>query len=126
MPDNSGFFNWMIQKNDLGNTQINKFFNEEMIMYIFQNILCNEKKIDYTKITPIVLDCFILYFRNINIMKRLIVVENNDKFKVRSVKYLGRESIWMIFLKAKNLQVIESVCNLLSDLTLRLENGEIQ
>ena len=126
MPDNSGFFNWMIQKNDLGNTQINKFFNEEMIMYIFQNILCNEKKIDYTKITPIVLDCFILYFRNINIMKRLIVVENNDKFKVRSVKYLGRESIWMIFLKAKNLQVIETVCNLLSDLTLRLENGEIQ
>jgi len=35
MPDNSGFFNWMIQKNDLGNTQINKFFNEEMIIYIF-------------------------------------------------------------------------------------------
>jgi len=58
-------------------------------------------------------------------MKRLIVVENNDKFKVRSVKYLGRESIWMIFFKAKNLQVIETVCNLLSDLTLRLENGEI-
>ena len=102
-PDNSGFFNWMIQKNDLGNTQINKFFNEEMILHIFVNILCNEKKIDYTKITPIVLDCFILYFRNINIMKRLIVVENNDRFKVRSIKYLGRESIWMIFLKAKNL-----------------------
>ena len=115
----------MIQKNDLGNTQINKFFNDEMILYIFMNILCNEKKIDYTKITPIVLDCFILYFRNINIMKRLIVVENNDRFKVRSIKYLGRESIWMIFLKAKNLQVIETVCNLLSDLTLRLENGEI-
>ena len=93
----------MIQKNDLGNTQINKFFNEEMILHVFVNILSNEKKIDYTKITPIVLDCFILYFKNINIMKRLIVVENYDRFKVRSVKYMGWESNWMIFLKAKNL-----------------------
>lgn len=74
VPDNSGFLNWMIQKNDQGGIQINKFFNEDMILHIFANILCNEKKIDYAKITPIVLDCFILYFRNINIMKKNIVV----------------------------------------------------
>ena len=64
--DSSKFMSWLYKSTDSDKNPYNLILNKECIIYLFNNILCNPEKMNYSTMNEKAYECFELYFKYVN------------------------------------------------------------
>ena len=72
--DSSKFMSLLYKSTEYNKNPYNLILNEECILYLFNKILCNPKKMNYATMTEKSYECFELYFKYANDLAKNITL----------------------------------------------------
>ncbi|CAD8074991.1 unnamed protein product [Paramecium primaurelia] len=107
---------------DITSFRINQiYFDKDGESKFFTQILCNPERNDYENYTIEDFELFQVFFKSFNQTRQMLKYYGNSmRFIVNDHSFEGKNAIWQIFAKVKDLSLLEQIANFILNLYTQL------
>ena len=118
------YFQWLARQNDNAKGDIHIILPKQLLLYQFNNILCDPVKNNFKLMREESFNLFYLFFVTVNIQERVVRMSKNGKLSVINSNMSGINVLWQIFNDCENEKVIEKTSEVLSEIHLRISTED--
>ncbi|CAD8065465.1 unnamed protein product [Paramecium primaurelia] len=107
---------------NISSFEINQvYFDKEGQSKFFTQVLCNPERNDYENYTIEDFELFLVFFKSYNYSRQIMnYFVNSIRFIVNDHNFEGKNAIWQIFAKVKDLGLLDQIANFIINLYTNL------